>query len=116
MLGYSRVLHAVFTLDQTLESVLRGHVEAVDALGGGARILMYDNSKTTALDRVGSVVHFHPRLLDLAGHYHFAPRPCAPARANEASSGSVPGTPMIAHGVWPLRECIRACTAGVTNP
>lgn len=26
---------------------------------------------------------FNPRLLDLAGHYHFAPRPCAPARGNE---------------------------------
>jgi transposase len=83
VLGYSRALHAVFTLDQTLESFLRGHVEAVDAMGGCARTLMYDNLKTAVLDRQGSAVHFHPRLLELAGHYHFAPRPCAPARANE---------------------------------
>jgi transposase len=83
VLGYSRALHAVFTLDQTLESFLRGHVEAFATQGGCARTLMYDNLKTAVLDRLGSAVHFHPRLLELAGHYHFAPRPCAPARANE---------------------------------
>src|SRR5262249_25768357 len=26
---------------------------------------------------------FHPRLLELCGHYHFAARPCRPARGNE---------------------------------
>jgi hypothetical protein len=35
------------------------------------------------LERQGSAIRFHPRLLELAGHYHFAPRPCAPGRANE---------------------------------
>ena len=35
------------------------------------------------LDRRGAAVQFHPRLLDLAGHYHFAPRPCTPERGNE---------------------------------
>ena len=42
VLGYSRAIHAVFTLDQTLESFLRGHVEAFAALGGCARTLVYD--------------------------------------------------------------------------
>jgi transposase len=83
VLGYSRALHAVFTLDQTLESFLRGHVEAFATHGGCARTLMYDNLKTAVLDRLGNAVHFHPRQHELAGHYHFAPRPCAPARANE---------------------------------
>jgi transposase len=83
VLGYSRALHAVFTLDQTLESFLRGHVAAFDALAGCARTLVYDNLKSAVLDRQGSAVHFHPRLLELAGHYHFAPRPCTPARAHE---------------------------------
>lgn len=83
VLGYSRAIHAVFTLDQTLESFLRGHAEAFTALGGCARVLMYDNLKSAVLDRQGSAVQFHPRLLELAGHYHFAPRPCAPARAHE---------------------------------
>jgi hypothetical protein len=35
------------------------------------------------LERAGSAIRFHPRLLELAGHYHFAPRPCTPGRANE---------------------------------
>ena len=43
VLGYSRALAALFTLDQTLESFLRGHVHAFDALGGVARNLVYDN-------------------------------------------------------------------------
>jgi hypothetical protein len=42
VLGYSRALHAVFTLDQTLESFLRGHVEAFTAMAGCARTLVYD--------------------------------------------------------------------------
>ena len=36
VLGYSRAVAALFTLDQTLESFLRGHVDAFDALGGVA--------------------------------------------------------------------------------
>jgi transposase len=83
VLGYSRAVHAVFTLDQTLESFLRGHVEAFTALGGSTRAVVYDNLKSAVLDRQGAAIHFHPRLLELAGHYHFAPRPCAPARAHE---------------------------------
>lgn len=83
VLAYSRALHAVFTLDQTLESFLRGHVEAFTALQGVVRTIQYDNLKSVVLDRLGHAIHFHPRLLDLAGHYHFAPRPCAPARGNE---------------------------------
>jgi transposase len=83
VLGYSRAIHAVFTLDQTLESFLRGHVDACAALGGCARTLVYDNLKSAVLDRQGAAIQFHPRLLELAGHYHFAPRPCTPARAHE---------------------------------
>ena len=83
VLSYSRALWAVFTLDQTLESFLRGHVEACQTFGGVARTLVYDNLKTAVLERQGSAIRFHPRLLELAGHYHFAPRPCTPGRGNE---------------------------------
>ena len=38
---------------------------------------------SAVLDRRGAAVQFHPRLLELAGHYHFAPRPCTPGRGNE---------------------------------
>ena len=83
VLGYSRALWALFTLDQTLESFLRGHVAAFAAFGGSARTLVYDNLRRAVLDRRGTAIQFHPRLLELAGHYHFAPHPCTPGRGNE---------------------------------
>ncbi len=83
VLSWSRAIHAVFTLDQTLESFLRGHVEAFEFFQGTARYVLYDNLKSAVLERRGDAIRFHPRLLDLCGHYHFAPRPCAPARGNE---------------------------------
>src|SRR5881296_40936 len=83
VLSWSRAVYARFALDQTLESFLRGHVEAFSALGGVARTLLYDNLKSVVLERVGDHIRFHPRVLELAGHYHFAPQPCAVARGNE---------------------------------
>jgi transposase len=84
VLSYSRAISALFTLDQTLESFLRGHVEAFHhGFVGVARTLVYDNLRSAVLERQGSAIRFHPRLLELAGHYHFAPRPCTPGRANE---------------------------------
>lgn len=83
VLSWSRALHALFTLDQTLESFLRGHVEAFDFFGGAPRVLLYDNLKAAVLQRIGSVAALHPRLLEFAGHYHFRPQPVAVARGNE---------------------------------
>jgi transposase len=83
VLSWSRALHVVFTLDQTLESFLRGHVEAFTYFGGAPRVILYDNLKSAVLDRYADAIRFHPRLLDLCSHYHFEPRPCAPARGNE---------------------------------
>ena len=39
VLAYSRALFALFTVDQTLESFLRGHVEAFQAWPGVPRTL-----------------------------------------------------------------------------
>jgi transposase len=83
VLSYSRAIFALFTVDQTLESFLRGHVEAFAVFHGTARTLVYDNLRSAVLERAGTAIRFHPRLLELAGHYHFAPRPCTPGRANE---------------------------------
>jgi transposase len=83
VLSWSRAVYARFALDQTLESFLRGHVEAFAALGGVPRTILYDNLKSVVLDRAGDHIRFHARLLELAGHYHFAPQPCAPYRGNE---------------------------------
>src|SRR4029453_2504392 len=83
VLSWSRAIFARFVLDQTLESFVRCHVAGFEAFGGVPRALLYDNLKTAVLERVGDAIRFHPRLLDLAGHYHFAPQPVAVARGNE---------------------------------
>jgi transposase len=82
-LTYSRMLFLRFFFDQSLESFLRGHVEAFGALGGVPRYLLYDNLRSAVSERHGEAVRFNPRLLELAAHYHVAPRACRPARGNE---------------------------------
>jgi transposase len=83
VLSWSRALYARFVLEQSLESFLRCHTLAFQALGGVPRSLLYDNLKSVVLERVGDHIRFHPKLLEFAGHYHFAPKPCAPYRGNE---------------------------------
>ena len=82
-LSYSRGLALEFFFDQSLENFLRGHVRAFTQLGGVARTLLYDNLRSAVLERRGDAVHFHPRLLELCAHYHFAARPCRPARGSD---------------------------------
>ncbi len=83
VLSWSRAIFACFVLDQTLESFLRCHVAAFAAFEGVVRQILYDNLKTAVLERIGDVIRFHRQLLELAGHYHFAPRPVAIAKGNQ---------------------------------
>lgn len=83
VLSWSRATFARFTLDQTLESFLRCHVEALERFGGAPRAVLYDNLKSVVLERDGDRIRFHPKILEFAGHYHFAPKPVARARGNE---------------------------------
>jgi transposase len=82
VLSWSRAMYARFTLDQRLESFLHAHILAFESLGV-PRSILYDNLKSVVLERQGDHVRFHPTLLEFAGHYHFAPKPCAPYRGNE---------------------------------
>lgn len=83
VLSYSRRLYAAFTFDQTLESFLRCHVAAFRSFQGVPRVILYDNLKAAVIERFGRAIRFNPALLELAGHYHFRPEPCNPARGNE---------------------------------
>jgi transposase len=87
-LSWSRALYLEFFFDQSMESFLRGHVHAFAWFQGSARVLLYDNLKSAVLDRHGSQVHFNPRLLELAGHYHFIPRPCQVRAGNQKDQAS----------------------------
>jgi transposase len=82
-LSYSRALWLEFFLDQMLESLIVAHVHAFEDWTGVARTVLYDNMKSVVLGRRGDLIQFHPRMLELCGHYHFAARPCRPARGNE---------------------------------
>ena len=46
-------------------------------------MLLYDNLKSAVLERRGSLIHFNPRLLELAGHCHFEPKPCQVRSGNQ---------------------------------
>ena len=82
-LTYSRWIFLRFFLDQSLENFLRGHVYAFVDLQGSPRYLLYDNLRAAVAQRHGDAVRFNTRLLELASHYHFAPRACAPARGSD---------------------------------
>ena len=65
--------------------------------------ILYDNLKSVVLERVGEHIRFHPHLLEAAGHYHFAPVPCAPYRGNE--KGKVERTiQYLRHGFFAARR------------
>jgi transposase len=82
-LSYSRALYLEFFFDQTMENFLRGHVHAFAFFHGQPRVLLYDNLKSAVLERRGDHIAFHPRLIELSAHYHFAPRPCQLRAGNQ---------------------------------
>jgi transposase len=77
VLGYSRLIWARFIIHQDLQSVLRCHIAALEAIGGVPREILYDRMKTAVIgeDPDGLVV-YNRALLDLARHYAFQPRAC----------------------------------------
>lgn len=83
VLSYSRWLFFRFFYDARMPSFLAGHVGAWDFFGGSVHSLLYDNLKSAVLERRGDAIRFHPRLLEMADHYRFEPRPVAPRRGNE---------------------------------
>jgi len=83
VLSYSRVRFLRFGVRAAMPSFLAGHVEAFRFFGAAPRVILYDNLKSAVLEREGDAVRFHPTLLQLAGHYRFEPRACAPYRPNE---------------------------------
>jgi transposase len=82
-LSYSRALYLEFFFDQTMENFLRGHVHAFEFCSGQPRVILYDNLKSAVLERRGNQILFHPRLIELSAHYHFAPRPCQVRAGNQ---------------------------------
>jgi hypothetical protein len=82
VLGHCRLTWARFVVHQDLQTVLRCHISAFEAIGGAPREILYDRMKTAVAgeDPDGLVV-YNRSLLDLARHYGFQPRACRPYRA-----------------------------------
>lgn len=83
VLSWSRHIFLRFYLGAHMANFLRGHVNAFTFYDAVPRVLLYDNLKSAVLERRRDAIRFHPTLLEIAAHYHFAPRPVAVARGNE---------------------------------
>ncbi len=92
-----------FFTDAQLDAFCTGFVHAVESFGGCPRVVLVDNLKSVVLERVGDLVHFHPRALELFGHYMTWGQPCAPARG--AEKGRVERTiRYLRTSFWPARR------------
>jgi transposase len=81
-LSYSRRFHFWGTDSEDAEHTYEGLVRAFEWFGGAPGEVLVDNQKCAVIaHRRGQAVEFHPRFIDLAGHYGFVPRACRPARA-----------------------------------
>ena len=82
ILGYSRLIWARFVQHQDLQTVLRCHRAAFNALGGVPRTILYDRMKTvvTGEPEPGHIV-YNRHLVDFAAHHGYQPRACRPYRA-----------------------------------
>lgn len=82
VLGHSRWLWGRFVASQNLQSVLRCHIAAFEAMDGVPEEILYDRMKTAVIgeDEAG-VVTYNASLVALLNHYGAAPRACQPYRA-----------------------------------
>jgi len=82
VLGHSRWLWGRFVASQNLQSVLRCHIAAFEAMNGVPEEILYDRMKTAVIgeDEAG-VVTYNASLVALLNHYGAVPRACQPYRA-----------------------------------
>jgi transposase len=82
ILGHSRWLWGRFVASQNLQSVLRCHIGAFEAIGGVPEEILYDRMKTAVIgeDDAGVVI-YNAALVALLNHYGAVPRACRPYRA-----------------------------------
>jgi transposase len=84
VLCYSRMLYVEFTLTEGMEQFLSAHRRALEFFQGVPAKVMIDNLKVGVLSHPrGQRALFHPRYLDLAGHYGFEPVACNVRAGNE---------------------------------
>jgi transposase len=82
ILGHSRWLWGRYVASQNLQSVMRCHIAAFDAIGSVPEEILYDRMKTALIgeDEAG-VVNYNASLVALLNHYGAIPRAYRPYRA-----------------------------------
>lgn len=81
-LGFSRRFHFWCTDCEDAAHTYEGLIRSFEWLGGVPEEVLVDNQKAAVLEHPrGGGARFHPRFVDVAGHYGFVPRACRPARA-----------------------------------
>jgi transposase len=83
VLSWSRQIFLKFYTGMVTANFFQGHADAFSRWEGVPRELLYDNLKSAVLERAGDAIRFNPRLLELAAHYRYAPKPVAVARGNQ---------------------------------
>jgi transposase len=86
-LKYSRWTWVRFTTEMRQETLFRGLVDCLCALGWAPWVLVFDNMKTvtTGRDTQHQAV-WHPALLQLAAEFGFHPEACWPRAGNQKGS------------------------------
>lgn len=100
-LSWSRAMYVEFTPSMDAAWWLRCHVHGFEYFGGVPATVLHDNVKTAVLSRgVDGSIQWNPRYLDFAAYYGFAPRACAPYRAQ--TKGKVErGVRYVRGNFWP---------------
>jgi transposase len=92
VLGHSRMLWGRFVPQQDMQTVLRCHAAAFEALGGTPGEILYDRMKTV-VDREapqdgpeGGHIVYNRTLVEFARHYGYLPKACKAYRAKTVGS------------------------------
>ena len=88
VLGHSRMLWGRFVQQQDMQTVLRCHAAAFEALGGAPAEILYDRMKTVVDREVpqgdgtqGGHIVYNRILVEFARHYGYLPKACKAYRA-----------------------------------
>ena len=78
VLGFSRLIWGRFVLHQDMQTLLRCHMAAFEAIGGVPNEILYDRMKTAVIGEAGGSIVYNRALVDFARHYGYQPKACRP--------------------------------------
>ncbi len=77
VLGFSRLIWGRFVLHQDMQTLMRCHMAAFEAIGGVPNEILYDRMKTAVIGEAGGSIVYNRALVDFARHYGYQPGQCA---------------------------------------